>query len=82
MEQLTADLPKVVGRFLIGLLAGETDGMSSTGRTLEKKYRGVAADECNVSTLSNVEVKESKIKADISETEVADNEYLDLNNIF
>ena len=27
MEQLTADLPKVVGGFLIGLLAGETDGV-------------------------------------------------------
>ena len=29
MEQLTADLPKVVGGFLIGLLAGEKEGVSS-----------------------------------------------------
>lgn len=82
MEQLTADLPKVVGGFLIGLLAGETDGVYSIGRTLAEKYRGVAADERNVGTSSNVEVKEAEIKADISETEVADNEYLDLDNIF
>lgn len=82
MEQLTADLPKVVGGFLIGLLAGETDGVSSIGRSLAEKYKGVAADERNVGTSSNVEVKEAEIKADISEAEVADNEYLDLDNIF
>lgn len=82
MEQLTADLPKVVGGFLIGLLAGKTDGASSIGRTLAEKYRGVATNECHVGTSSNVEVKEAEIKADISEMEVADNEYLDLDNIF
>lgn len=31
MEQLTADLPKVVGGFLIRLLAGEKDGVSVIG---------------------------------------------------
>ena len=82
MEQLTADLPKVVGGFLIGLLAGEIDGVSSIGRVLAEKYRRVAADERDVATSSNGEVKETEIKVDISEAEVTDNEYLDLDNIF
>ena len=82
MEQLTADIPKVVGGFLIGLLAGETDGVSSIGRALAKKYTSDAGDEKTVCTSPNVEVKQAEIKADISEEEVADNEYLDLDNIF
>ncbi|MDD3139597.1 MAG: hypothetical protein PHX08_11580 [Lachnospiraceae bacterium] len=82
MEQLTADLPKVVGGFLIGLLAGEADGVSSIGRALAKKYTSGAGDEKTVCTSPNVEVKQAEIKADISEEEVADNEYLDLDNIF
>lgn len=82
MEQLTADLPKVVGGFLIGLLAGETDGVSSIGRALAEKYTRGAGDEKAVCISPNIEVKEAEIKADISEAEVADNEYLDLDNIF
>lgn len=82
MEQLAADFPKVVGGFLIGLLAGETDGVSSIGRALAEKYTSGAVDEKAVCTSSNVEVKQAEIKADISEAEVADNEYLDLDNIF
>lgn len=82
MEQLTEDLPKVVGGFLIGLLAGETDGVSSIGRALAEKYTGVAVGEKAVCTSTNAEVKQAEIKADISEAEVADNEYLDLDNIF
>ena len=82
MEQLTADLPKVVGGFLIGLLAGETDGVSSIGRALAEKYTSGDIDEKAVCTSPNVEVKQAKIKVDISEAEVADNEYLDLDNIF
>jgi hypothetical protein len=82
MEQLTADLPKVVGGFLIGLLAGEADGVSSIGRALAEKYTGGAVDEKAVCTSPNIEVKQVEIKADISEEEVADNEYLDLDNIF
>ena len=82
MEQLTADLPKVVGGFLIGLLADETDGVSSIGRALAEKYRGVAADEKAIATSTTTNEKVDEIKADISEVEVADNEYLDLDNIF
>lgn len=82
MEQLTADLPKVVGGFLIGLLAGETDGVSSIGRALAEKYTGVAVDEKAIATSTTAKLKEAEIKADISEAEVADNEYLDLDNIF
>ncbi|MDD3139959.1 MAG: hypothetical protein PHX08_13420 [Lachnospiraceae bacterium] len=82
MEQLTADLPKVVGGFLIGLLAGETDGVSSIGRTLAEKYTGGAVAEKAIATSTTTNEKEVEIKADISEVEVADNEYLDLDNIF
>ena len=82
MEQLTADIPKVVGGFLIGLLAGETDGVSSIGRTLAEKYTGGAVAEKAISTSTTTNEKEVEIKADISEVEVADNEYLDLDNIF
>ena len=82
MEQLTADLPKVVGGFLIGLLAGETDGVSSIGRALAEKYTGVAVDEKAIATSTTAKLKEAEINADISEVEVADNEYLDLDNIF
>lgn len=82
MEQLTADLPKVVGGFLIGLLAGETDGVSSIGRALAEKYTGVTVDEKVTATSTTAKLKEAEIKADISEVEVADNEYLDLDNIF
>ncbi len=82
MEQLTADLPKVVGGFLIGLLARERDGVSSIGRALAEKYTSGAVDEKDVCTSPNAEVKQAEIKADISEAEVADNEYLDLDNIF
>ena len=67
---------------MIGLLAGETDDVSSIGRTLAEKYRGVAADEKAIATLTTTNEKETEIKADISEVEVADNEYLDLDNIF
>ena len=82
MEQLTEDLPKVVGGFLIGLLAGETDGVFSIGRALAEKYTSGAAGEKAVCTSPNAEVKQAEIKVDISEAEVADNEYLDLDNIF
>lgn len=82
MEQLTADLPKVVGGFLIGLLAGETDGVSSIGRALAEKYTGGAVAEKAIATSTTTNEKEVEIKADISEAEVADNEYLDLDNIF
>ncbi len=82
MEQLTSDLPKVVGGFLIGLLAGETDGVSSIGRALAEKYTSDAVDEKAVCISPNAEVKQDEIKVDISEAEVADNEYLDLDNIF
>ncbi len=82
MEQLTADLPKVVGGFLIGLLAGEKDGVSSIGRTLAEKYTGGAVAEKAIATSTTTNEKEVEIKADISEVEVADNEYLDLDNIF
>lgn len=82
MEQLTADLPKVFGGFLIGLLAGEADGVYSIGRALAEKYTSGAVDEKAVCTSTNAEVKQAEIKADISEAEVADNEYLDLDNIF
>lgn len=82
MEQLTADLPKVVGGFLIGLLAGEADGVYSIGRTLAEKYTGGAVAEKAIATSTITNEKEVEIKADISEVEVADNEYLDLDNIF
>lgn len=82
MEQLTADLPKVVGGFLIGLLAGEKDGVSSIGRALAEKYTSAAQGESLATTTTTEKVKEAEIKADISEAEVADNEYLDLDNIF
>lgn len=82
MEQLTADLPKVVGGFLIGLLAGERDGVSSIGRALAEKYTSGAVDEKDICTSPNAEVKQAEIKVDISEAEVADNEYLNLDNIF
>lgn len=82
MEQLTADLPKVVGGFLIGLLAGETGGVSSIGGALAEKYTGCAVDEKAIVTSTTTNEKETEIKADISEAEVADNEYLDLDNIF
>lgn len=82
MEQLTADLPKVVGGFLIGLLAGETDGMSSIGRTLAEKYTSGAVDEKAIATSTTTNEKVAEINADISEVEVTDNEYLDLDNIF
>jgi hypothetical protein len=82
MEQLTADLPKVVGGFLIGLLAGETDGVSSIGRSLAEKYTSGAVDEKAIATSITTNEKVAEIKADISEAEVNDNEYLDLNNIF
>ena len=82
MEQLTEDLPKVVGGFLIGLLAGETDGVFSIGRALAEKYTGGAVEEKAIATSTITNEKEIEIKADISEVEVADNEYLDLDNIF
>ena len=82
LEQLTADLPKVVGGFLIGLLAGETDGVSSIGRALAKKYTSGAGDEKAIATSTTTNEKVAEINADISEVEVADNEYLDLDNIF
>lgn len=82
MEQLTADLPKVVGGFLIGLLAGEADGVSSIGRALAEKYISAAQGESLATTTTTEKVKQAEIKADISEAEVADNEYLDLDNIF
>lgn len=82
MEQLTADLPKVVGGFLIGLLAGEKDGVFSIGRALAEKYTGGAVDEKAIATSPTTKKKEAEINADISEVEVADNEYLDLDNIF
>lgn len=82
MEQLTEDLPKVVGGFLIGLLAGEADGVSSIGRTLAEKYTGGAIADKAIATSTTTNEKEAEIKADISEVEVADNEYLDLDNIF
>ena len=82
MEQLTADLPKVVGGFLIGLLAGERDGVSSIGRALAEKYTSGAVDEKAIATSTTTKKKEVEINADISEVEVADNEYLDLDNIF
>ena len=82
MEHLTADLPKVVGGFLIGLLAGETDSVSSIGRALAEKYTSNAVDEKTIATSTTTTEKVSEINADISEVEVADNEYLDLDNIF
>lgn len=82
MEQLTADLPKVVGGFLIGLLAGETDGVSSIGRALAVKYTSGAVDEKAIVTSTTTNEKVAEINVDISEVEVADNEYLDLDNIF
>lgn len=82
MEQLTADLPKVVGAFLIGLLAGKTDGVSSIGRALAEKYTSGAVDEKAIATSTTTNEKVSEINADISGVEVADNEYLDLDNIF
>ena len=82
MEQLTADCPQVVGGFLIGLLAGETDGVSSIGRTLAEKYTGGAIAEKAIATSTTTNEKQTEIKADVSEEEVADNEYLDLDNIF
>lgn len=82
MEQLTADLPKVVGGFLIGLLAGETDGVSSIGRAVAEKYTSGEVDEKAIATSTTTNEKVAEIKADISEAEVADNEYLDLENIF
>lgn len=82
MEQLTADFPKVVGGFLIGLLAGETDGVSSIGRALAEKYTSGAVDEKAIATSTTTNEKVAEINADISEVEVADNEYLDLDNIF
>ena len=82
MEQLTADFPKVVGGFLIGLLAGETDGVSSIGRALAEKHTSGAVDEKSIATSTTTNEKVAEINADISEVEVADNEYLDLDNIF
>jgi hypothetical protein len=82
MEQLTADLPKVVGGFLIGLLAGETDSVSFIGRALAEKYTSGAVEERSFTASTTTKAKEAEIKADISEYEVADNEYLDLDNIF
>ena len=82
MEQLTADLPKVVGGFLIGLLAGETDGVFSIGKALAEKYTSAAQGESSPAPITTEKVKEAEIKVDISEVEVADNEYLDLDNIF
>jgi hypothetical protein len=82
MEQLIEDLPKVVGGFLIGLLAGEKDGVSSIGRALAEKYTSVVVDDRSFATSTTVKVKQAEIKADISEPELVDNEYLDLDNIF
>ena len=82
LEQLTADLPKVVGGFLIGLLAGKTDGVSSIGRALAEKYTSGAVDKKAIATSTTTNEKVAEINADISEVEVADNEYLDLDNIF
>ena len=82
MEQLTADLPKVVGGFLIGLLAGEADGVSSIGRALAEKYKSGEVDEKAIATSTTTNEKVAEINAEISEVEVADNEYLDLDNIF
>lgn len=62
MEQLTADLPKVVGGFLIGLLAGETDGVSSIGRTLAEKYTGGAVAEKAIATSTTTMKKKLKSK--------------------
>ena len=82
MNHVIVGQKHLVESLLIGLLAGEIDGVSSIGRVLAEKYRRVAADERDVATSSNGEVKETEIKADISEAEVTDNEYLDLDNIF
>lgn len=82
MEQLTEDLPKVVGGFLIGLLAGEKEGVSSIGRSLAEKYTSGAVEEGFVATSNTTKAQEVAIKADISEAELVDNEYLDLDNIF
>ena len=82
MEQLTADLPKVVGGFLIGLLAGEKEGASSIGGSLAEKYTSGAVEEGFVATSNTTKAQEVAIKADISEAELVDNEYLDLDNIF
>jgi hypothetical protein len=82
MEQLTADLPNEVGGFLIGLLAGEKEGVSLIGRSLAEKYTSGAVDEGSVVTSNPTKPQEAAIKDDISEAELVDNEYLDLENIF
>ena len=82
IREICTKTQKKIGGFLIGLLAGEKEGASSIGRSLAEKYTSGAVEEGFVATSNTTKAQEVAIKADISEAELVDNEYLELDNIF
>ena len=82
MEQLTADLPHVISGFLMGLLAREKVEVSSVDRSMTEIYACGASSDGSLAGSTIQKAQEAEITADIRESELTENEYLDLDNIF
>lgn len=82
MEQLTADLPHVIGGFIMGLLAREKVEATSLGRAMVEKYTCGDSEVNSIARSTILKTEVAEITTDIRKSELTENEFLDMKNIF